>query len=817
MSNQQDLSVHQPTNKASNVSDFDSDKLLYILSNNIIWILLIISISTIGGVLYLRWTPNIYKASSTIKLEVRDSKSFLQSDYSPFGQAGYTAINMAGEMELLKSDLMYNGVMDAINLHVDYFSVGEIMNTEIYKQSPFFVNVSVLKPISYISNHYIQVIDKSKFYLWDENTDMPNEQNIQYFNRPFTVQNLQLNIKLSSKLLKEELQSSKQVYMFSVSPSNTIKALLKENLKVNVVNQQANTLTISFNAHNREKAIDIVDAFNKTYIEKTVSNKNLVHKRSLEYLNNQLDIIKDSLDKYEKEYKDYTTIEHVAEFEGQGEIVLRIRELEKEKIALSTTLQSYTTLYTVAEADSSSMYLEAIAYVLQDEKLLSLIKEMELIELERERVKRSYTERTTAQIQSETLILQSKAKFNKLVEFQVAAIQDQISTLDREILTLQKTFYKSIGGDPILKKIEKNLSIYEEMSSMITTKIIEINIAKAGTVEDFRIIAPPNAAPTPISPIKVKIIGISIALGIIFSVLLIAIKYILQNQIYNINQINKQTQNPVLGMIPKYEAEPMSVSLLVVHKHPKASISEAFRSIRTNLDFIGINNENKTKVISVTSTISGEGKTFVSVNLAGVIAMSGMKVIIIDADLRKPKVHLAFQGQNIKGISSILIGKTDIDSCTMNTDIPTLKYISAGKVPPNPSELLMSTRFDDLLQELKNSYDVVIVDTPPVGLVTDGILVMQKVDVPLYVFRAEYSRLPFINNFNHINKSNKFNNLNAVLNAVPTQKNYYGYGKYSYGGSYTTGGYAGYGSSGYYEESSSKTKLSFIKKLFKKK
>ena len=190
-------------------------------------------------------------------------------------------------------------------------------------------------------------------------------------------------------------------------------------------------------------------------------------------------------------------------------------------------------------------------------------------------------------------------------------------------------------------------------------------------------------------------------------------------------------------MIPFVNKE-MKVSQLVVDKSPKSMLTESFRAIRTNLQFI--ENNKKSKIIAVSSTISGEGKTFLAINLAGIIAFTGKKVVVIDLDMRKPKIHLGFNGKNNLGMSEILSKKNTIKECINHSSLKGLDFITAGTLPPNPSELIISPNFDNNINELKKVYDYIIIDNPPVGLVTDGIPVLQKADYPIYVFKANYSR-----------------------------------------------------------------------------
>ena len=189
-------------------------------------------------------------------------------------------------------------------------------------------------------------------------------------------------------------------------------------------------------------------------------------------------------------------------------------------------------------------------------------------------------------------------------------------------------------------------------------------------------------------------------------------------------------------MIPFVNKE-MKISQLIVDKNPKSMLTESFRAIRTNLQFIS--NDQSSKIIAVSSTISGEGKTFLAINLAGIIAFTGKKVLVIDQDMRKPKIHLGFDSKNNLGMSEILSKKNTINECINQSSLEGLDFITAGALPPNPSELIISNSFDQTIQELKKLYDFIIIDNPPVGLVTDGIPILQKADYPIYVFKANYS------------------------------------------------------------------------------
>jgi capsular exopolysaccharide synthesis family protein len=218
-------------------------------------------------------------------------------------------------------------------------------------------------------------------------------------------------------------------------------------------------------------------------------------------------------------------------------------------------------------------------------------------------------------------------------------------------------------------------------------------------------------------------------------------------------------------------------SIFHVIDNPKSIVSEAIRTLRTNLEFFATSNASK--VVSISSTISGEGKSFLAINLGGVIALSRKKVVLVDLDMRKPKNDNYPSGSDsTSGMSTILIKKNTWQECVIHTSLENFDFIPSGPHPPNPSELLANGEFVDFLEDLKKQYEFIIIDTPPVGLVTDGIMAMKRSDLSIYVFRANYSHKDFMHNLYRIVTLNKLKNVSAILNAIPLKQGNYGYGYY---------------------------------------
>ncbi|NLR92841.1 tyrosine-protein kinase [Flammeovirga agarivorans] len=812
-------------NDDSSTNNLDLDKLEFVVKKNLIYIALILILSGIGAFLYIRWTPRIFEAKTLNQVKLTSSS---QEFAEKFGitSSSLEEGKLESEMALITSGVTYNRIIDSlIDLSVDYHSVGDVRDSELFGNSvPFELSYpSGKQPGLTNQRFFIQFTDQGKNYTIKYKIGEDEFTVYGASGKQIILGGTPLIISSKSVTLDNNQ------YSFKFNSRSEIISFLRKNLSVMIFDPRAKTIQISFTAGNQQKAVAILEAINKAYSQLSREGKALVYERALDYLYSQVDITKDSLNKLENQMRALSYSKDLSAYMEAGPIVDNIQQLEKSLNELKNEKKKYQKLRGFLEADSSIVYIQAYATILTDGSITSSLDELAKLETEALRIKESYTTNTIAS--NSKLELYKKLRFEvaESIKFAEQFLNENINDLQKEITKLRSVFFQNIGGDPDLKKIEKRVAIYTNISDLLTNKMIEVSMAQASTIESSTVINAPYASKIPILPKKFVSTAISIAIGIFLSIILILINYLMMDKISSLKHLERRTTMPILGLIPKYIKEEMQVSKLVVSSDPKSTMSEAFRSIRTNLDFMVTENENgevknkETKVISVTSTISGEGKTFVASNLAGIIAMSDKKVVMVDLDLRKPKVHLAMGGSNTIGASSILVGQNTIEECLQETEVPTLKYISAGPIPPNPSELILSSNFSRFLQQLKDEFDVIMLDSPPIGLVTDGMIVMRHVDNPIYVVRADYSKQSFIDNANNLYKSGKFKNISIILNSVPDRRSYGGYG-YGYGSmSYSAYGY-GYGYTYGYDSDLSEedmeyfdeVKKPFWKKIFRK-
>ncbi|MGC4021607.1 MAG: polysaccharide biosynthesis tyrosine autokinase [Cyclobacteriaceae bacterium] len=298
---------------------------------------------------------------------------------------------------------------------------------------------------------------------------------------------------------------------------------------------------------------------------------------------------------------------------------------------------------------------------------------------------------------------------------------------------------------------------------------------KLVVLQIFKILSPASVPRGPIWQRKLVIHGIGLAASITLAFFFIGFAYLLDNKVTSVKEIDNILDLPVLGIIPATR-NPRSSGILVL-ENPRSMTSEAIRSLRTNLDFF-TSGGNK-KIITVSSSISGEGKSFLAANLGGVLAMSNKKVALLDLDMRKKnKPDYGNEDRPHQGLSTVLINKNTWRECIQRTNIENLDFISSGPQPPNPSELLVNGEFSKLIEEIRQEYDFILMDTPPAGLVTDAIMAMRKSDLSIFVVRANYSKKEFLRNIERLVTVNKLSNVAIVLNALPQSEKLHGYGYY---------------------------------------
>lgn len=771
----------------------DFQKLGSVFKRSIVWIIVILLITNTIAYIYIRYTKPVYESYSDLKLDVKSEANLLGFNSLKESQ---NLNNISGEIELIKSKLFFNKVIEAVDMNVTYYAEGKINDEERYKNSPFEVRGG-LKNESFLDRPIkVEIQNSSQFQL---KYTLGDEEIIETYRFGEKINNAYFDFSIFLTSNYDPVTGNASYY-FIINSDRALLDYLSTNLTVEPLNLNANTIRLSFSDHNRYKARDLINAIDTLYLNYTQEEKNKANKQRIEFLDQQLTQTEIRLEAYEDYIEDFTISNKSLNLrEDMGRSIMMMEEIDSQKVAVRKEIEYLTSLENRLGTDQA-LLIRMPESLPNAEIVNTAIEELNTLLNERAILLSSYNQNTYAVARKNQAIDQAaKSIRENISRYKTMAVRE-LERLNKRSEILQESFESLPSKSTEFTKVQRNFSLYEEFLLSLMQSKAEFEIARAGTVTDFKILSSATTPGSPIFPNVLIIYGIGAVSGIILSLLFLGIRYLLHNKISSLPELEGLSKAPVLGVVPFYGTEKMKVSKLVIDKNPKSAMSESLRSIRTNMDFMS--NKKDKKVIAVTSTVSGEGKTFISVNMGAIIALSKQKVIIIDMDMRKPKVHQAFSEENSnKGVSTILIDRHLVGDCIRSTSIPGLDYIPSGPTPPNPSELILNDELDVLLDSLKEAYDVIILDTPPVGLVTDGILVMRKSDISMYVVRADYSKKAFLKNINKLITVNRFQNLALVLNSLSSGHGY-GYG-YGYGNHY------------YEETTKQKSTLSTFKSYFR--
>ena len=388
-------------------------------------------------------------------------------------------------------------------------------------------------------------------------------------------------------------------------------------------------------------------------------------------------------------------------------------------------------------------------------------------------------------------VSQLKSTITNTAENLMQNLERKKELLNESIEKQRKMFNTLPENERKYGQLERRFKMNEEMSSYLMQQKSEAEMIKASTVSKNRML---DRALVPFSPIKPKrerIVLMGALLGLIFGILVVILRILLDTKIKNESDVIQNTEYPILGVIPHFGGpEEGWKGKIKVFDAVKSPIAESFRHLRSNIQFM--QSKEGPQVILLSSTVGQEGKTTISVNLGAIMSLSKKRTVILNLDMRKPTLHEKFDLPNQKGLSELLNGRVKLKDVIQKTRYPSLDIISSGVIPPNPSELIQSDAMYQLLEVLKQGYDMIILDTPPIGLVTDAKELMHHVDINIYIVRADYSKKEFLENLKKFDFIKKIPHFGIVLNDVKRKNGHYGY-------------YAGYGD-GYYEEKSRKRK-----------
>lgn len=808
------LDLNSINNSQENINDIKS--YIFRILNNWKWFLVTIPLGLIIAYYINLSTQKKYSINSTIAIKEMQNPLFSASTNIAFNWGGVSD-KVESIRRVIKARSHNEQVVNELEFYIKYLRKGRFRTEDAYGDTPFVVR---LEPNTFqLLNNPIKIdfIDNTRFKL-EINFEDSEVVKITNYDRdliykydvenPLISKEFELNEPIKLPFLNITLESlegfgniSGKSYIIGFQSLNDA---VKKYSKVSAASiNNTSLLNVSSTGSNKRRLVDYINKSVEVLIKNQLEQKTNYASQTLAFIDEQFKNTKDSLQLIEDDIGKYKEEKDIYNLSAEGRLIFsETTNLDRAQTSFLERLEYYENLENYIKTSQSLSNIPAPAVInIEDATISPKITALTQLATQKEKLDTEVTSNHP------TLIT-----INQEIETAKNVLLENISSVKSVIEVNLKNSKKRLNNyNYQLKKLpakEQKLLTYQRKYTMteanykyLLQKRYEADIAIAASVSDITVLD------------KAKDIGqisteprtsfnyvIALLLSTILPLFVLIGIEMFDTKVQTVEDIEKLTSVPILGVVGRSEAD----SNLAVYKQPKSSVAEAFRALRSNLHFLFDRDKiGQSKTLLVTSSIGGEGKTFTSINIATVFAMSGKKTIIVGLDLRKPKIFDDFGLKNDFGVVSYLIGNMSKEEIIQNTHIDNLDFISAGPIPPNPSELILNKATQELMTYLKDTYDYIILDTPPIGLVADAFELVKYCDSTLYIVRQNFTDKGMLKMANDKYKKQELSKLTIILNNFKSKRGY-GYG-YGYGANY---GYT----QGYHQ----KKKVSFYKKIFKK-
>lgn len=761
------------------------------------WFLGAIIVCLIGAWIYLHTATPVYNISATvlIKDDKKGGSAGMASELENLGLNGLmsSSQNIDNEMEVLRSKTIAKEVVVDLNLYISYKDEDEFPAKDMYKTSPVLVNLIpqeaelLEEPMEVEMALYPQGGLDVKLKIEDEEYRKHFDKLPAVF--PTEKGTLAFFVSPDSLATKgdEEADSKEKVRNIKAIINNPLRVARAycKNLTIEPTSKTTSVAVISLKNSSLRRGQDFINKLLEMYNTNTNNDKNEIAQKTADFIDERIGIISKELGNTEESLETFKRTAGITDLSSEAQIALTGNaEYEKKRVENQTQINLVEDLRKYMKGEEYEVLPGNIG--LQDAGLVSQIDRYNEMLVERKRLLRTSTENNPTIINLDTSIRAMKMNVEVTLERTLQGLFITKADLDREANRFSRRISEAPGQERQFVSIARQQEIKSGLYLLLLQKREENAITLAATANNAKIIDDAIADEIPVSP-KGKIIyllalvlGVGIPFGVIYLINLT--KFRIEGRV----DVEKLTSLPIVGDIPLTDEKKGAVA---VFENKNNLMSETFRNIRTNLQFML---ENGKKVVLVTSTISGEGKSFVSSNLAISLSLLGKKVVIVGLDIRKPGLNKVFNiPKREVGITQYLANpeKNLMDLVQPSDVSKNLFILPGGTVPPNPTELLARDGLDKAIETLKQNFDYVIMDTAPVGMVTDTLLIGRVADLSVYVCRADYTHKNEYTLINELAEKEKLPNLCTVINGIDLKRRkygyYYGYGKY--------GKYYGYG------------------------
>ena len=746
---------------------------------------------------YLRYTPVVYAVNSV--LLIKDQKKTSEggdilSDLDLFGSSK----TIDNEIEILKSKTLMSRVVKRLNLILSYHVKGRVIRSDVYSSKPVDIGVVQMDSLWFGKTLNLSFPTVNNYLLEDPITGKKVTG---------LLDSLQRNMfgifkVVQNRNFKKWFKSEKEPIFLSVRDPRSVVDEYLRNLTVALATPKSTVLDLQLETTVQDRGKAILNTLVQVYNEAALADKNRTTQSTMDFIDMRAKLISGELSDAEKDVERYKSERGLTDLSNDANVFLdNVRANDARLSEVNLKLSVIQDIRHYVNSTSSGNKLPSTLGI-EDPTLLAQINQLGQLQLQKDNLIATTGENnprlTPITSQIETLKAGIKSSADNIYQ----SVNNTKKTLESSASQIQGTIKKVPGQERQLISLERKKTIKETIYLYLLQKKEEAALSYASAVADSRVVDPAFGNGSPVKPKRQTIFFAAFLLGLLLPIGYVYGKSVLKNKVESERDISKLTNTPILGEV-LLEADSEAI---VVTGNSRKAIAEQFRAIRTNMQFLqGKPQPGVGRVTLFTSSMSGEGKSFVASNIAAAMAIAGKKTVLLELDLRKPKVSKYLDLANKTGLSNFLIGKASIQEIVKQTSIdPNFYVIGSGPIPPNPAELLIQSEIEDLLTYLKANFDEIIIDSPPIGLVTDAQILARLADASIYLVRQDITFKHQMRSLEQLYQGKKFPKLNVILNGVKMG------GRYGYGYGY------GYG---YYSDDAAKTKItigSFFKNIIKR-
>ena len=747
----------------------DLRKIFNLIVSNWYYFLIILIFALICALLYDKYTIPVYRVSATLLIN-EETKGIPMGDYQFFEGFGLGSgtKNLDNQIMVLSSKTLISKTIDELNLDIEYYRRGLLKKIALYPNPPIKIIPEIADSLPCDVEFKFKYLGNKMFSLEAESGDTIKLDAVTSFGSLIKFSGFSFNIDQQNGGFPSE-NKNRKIY-FTNHDRKKLVENYKKRIKVESALKNGTIVKISLEGTNRTMDMDFLDKLTEIFLNNSLDKKNQEAIRTIQFIDDQLIGISDSLIITENKLQQFRSRNRVMNLSAQGQVIIdQAMSLENEKARLGIEANYYSYLADYLAKDNVGQAPIAPATMgITDPGLTKLVTD--LTDIQGQFYSKSLGEKNPLQTQLAQRLRNTKEALRETLNgvrrsnnLAMNEITEQIRTVNAQAAALPVTERQLLG-------IERKYKLNDELYTFLLEKRAGAQIQKASNMPDNELVDPSDTDINPIKPKTAFVYLVAILAGIGFPFFWILMVDTFDNKVREDEDIKKITDIPVSGRIPHSQLGKSKIMFDEV----SSNTAEAFRSLRTRMQFF--TKEAKAPVILITSSMPEEGKTFTAINLASAYSLIGKKTVLLGFDLRKPKIYSDFGLGNEKGISTWLIGKDELQDVIKETQYENLHIIPAGPVPPNPSELTVLGKTNELLTILKEKYDCIIIDSSPIGTVSDAFHLATLANTSLLIVRQNITLKDLLENTIKEIKISNIQSVSLVLNDLEPGHKHYGYG-----------------------------------------